>query len=291
LYGILWVVLLPFSGLLALCALLAALVWQQRRLRRLTAEVERTRVLVEHCERLANIGSITAGLAHEIRNPLVSIRAFTQMLPERFDDAEFRNQFLDLTLSEVDRVCALLNELLDLARPASSELAEVCVNDCLGPVCTLVETQAHSRGIHVQTDFEESLPRVWANADQLKQLAMNLLLNAVDACGPNGQVTVRSYQEGGDVCIEVRDDGPGIEAEHLDKIFEPFFTTRPQGTGLGLSIAKQIVDRHGGLVTVESRPGAGTSFFVRIPAAGAQAVRKQYLAVPDDVAVAGGVHG
>jgi signal transduction histidine kinase len=249
--------------------LLAGQLSSVHRSARLAAELEQSREMVQRSDRLSAIGTMAAGLAHEIRNPLVSIRTFTQLLPERIEDDEFRNQFLDLTLSEVDRICALINELLTFARPAPAELHPVELPDCLERICLLLGSQARNRGVSLETDFESDGGVVTADEDQLKQVFMNVILNAIQACGDGERVEVRlSCAEYGGrrySRVEVVDDGCGMDAELRQNIFNPFFTTRGEGTGLGLSIAHQMITRHGGSIDVESDIGSGSTFRIDIP--------------------------
>jgi len=236
---------------------------------RLYADLKRSRELIQRSDRLSAIGTMAAGLAHEIRNPLVSIRTFTQLLPERMHDEEFRSKFFQLTLSEVDRICALINELLAFARPAPTQLSRMDLNACLEGICLLVESQARNRGVRLTTRLKLGLRSMTADEDQVKQVVMNVVLNAIQACPEGGEVTVASYENVVDgrpyLCIEITDTGRGIERDLLEHIFDPFFTTRRDGTGLGLSIAHQIVGRHGGFIEVKSEPGRGTTFFINMP--------------------------
>ena len=241
---------------------------------RLYADLKRSREMIERSERLSAIGTMAAGLAHEIRNPLVSIRTFTQLLPERIEDAEFREQFLDLTLSEVDRICTLINELLAFARPAPAELRLMDVDDCLGRICMLLQSQAKGRSVKLikndpGRDCTPGDVSITADEDQVKQVVMNLILNAIQACPEGGTVEVvtspTTCENRRFVCVEITDDGVGMEEDLVSHIFDPFFTTRREGTGLGLSIAHQIVTRHGGFIDVRSSIGEGTSFFLHFP--------------------------
>ena len=235
---------------------------------RLYADLKRSQELIQRSDRLSAIGTMAAGLAHEIRNPLVSIRTFTQLLPERIDDDEFRNKFLELTLSEVDRICALVSELLAFARPAPAQLQRVDLNDGIERICMLLESQARNRGVCLSKRLRRGLAYVTVDEDQIKQVVMNIILNAIQACDEGGAVEVATYPGGEDdrfVCIEVSDNGRGIEPGVVKRIFDPFFTTRREGTGLGLSIAHQIVSRHGGYIDVRSQPQQGTSFLVYLP--------------------------
>jgi two-component system sensor histidine kinase HydH len=209
-------------------------------------------------------------LAHEIRNPLVSIRTFTQLLPERLDDAEFRSRFLDLTLSEVDRICALVNELLAFARPTPAALEPVDLTGSVERLCLLLASQAKNRGVGLLMVPSPADVVVVADEDQIKQVVMNVILNAVQACAEGGRVRVSCYTtetpDGRMGCVEVVDDGCGIAEDAVSRIFDPFFTTRSEGTGLGLSVAHRIVSSHGGVIDVRSRPGRGSTFVVRLPA-------------------------
>jgi signal transduction histidine kinase len=237
---------------------------------RLAADLQQSREVIARSERLSAIGTLAAGLAHEIRNPLVSIRTFTQLLPERLDDVEFRSRFLDLTLSEVDRICALVNELLAFARPTPAALEPVDLTGSVERLCLLLASQAKNRGVGLLMVPSPADVVVVADEDQIKQVVMNVILNAVQACAEGGRVRVSCYTtetpDGRMGCVEVVDDGCGIAEDAVSRIFDPFFTTRSEGTGLGLSVAHRIVSSHGGVIDVRSRPGRGSTFVVRLPA-------------------------
>jgi signal transduction histidine kinase len=238
---------------------------------KLLEDLAHSREIIARSERLSAIGTLAAGLAHEIRNPLVSIRTFTQLLPERLDDEEFRSRFLDLTLAEVDRICALVNELLSFARPTPAMLEPVDLAGCVERLCLLLASQARNRGVTLE--LAGAMDRdavVLADEDQLKQVVMNVVLNAVQACVEGGRVRVSCYAtetvDGRMGCVEVVDDGCGIAAQDLGRVFDPFYTTRSEGTGLGLAVAHRIVSSHGGTIDVSSRPGRGSTFVIRLPA-------------------------
>jgi len=212
---------------------------------------------------------MAAGLAHEVRNPLVSLRTFTQLLPERINDKQCREQFLDLTLSEVDRICALINELLACARPAPAEHTAMDVDECLERICMLLNGQARGRSVGLEFSESTADVTITADEDQVKQVVMNVILNAIQACSNGGVVNVVAYptvcEKEHFVCVEISDDGAGMGEDLIERIFDPFFTTRREGTGLGLSIAHQIVTRHGGRIDVRSCAGEGTTFYVHLP--------------------------
>jgi signal transduction histidine kinase len=240
---------------------------------RLYQNLKQSQDTLRRADRLSSLGLLTAGLAHEIRNPLVAIRTFTQLLPERYDDAEFREGFQGLALKEVDRICGLITDLLSFARPSRPNVAEESINDVVDGISRILETEAKEKSVEITRDFAASLPKVWIDREQMKQVFMNLILNAIQAMKEGGLVFIstRPYskneagQPGRYVQIEIRDTGVGIPEENLDHIFDPFFTSKDEGSGLGLSISHQIVQEHGGYVTVESKLGTGTSFFINLP--------------------------
>lgn len=236
--------------------------------------LKKSQMIMRRADRLASLGTLIAGLAHEIRNPLVSIKTFTQLLPERMDDEEFRNYFLTVASGEIDRLTTLINELLGFAKPTEPNLKGENVNSIIDKMEFLISTEAKKKNIVITKNYSPNLPPVMADAEQIKQVLLNILLNGMQAIeGEKGQVWIetrvaRVARESGIepfVQIEIRDNGVGISKENLDHIFDPFFTTRPEGSGLGLAITYQIVHEHGGFIDVESEIGKGTSFRVNFP--------------------------
>jgi signal transduction histidine kinase len=236
-------------------------------------ELKQSQDTLRRADRLSSLGLLTAGLAHEIRNPLVAIRTFTQLLPERYDDPEFREGFQGLALKEVDRICGLITDLLSFARPSKPNVAPVDVSEVVDNIARILESQAKEKGIAIERKFGENLPKAWIDREQMKQVFMNLILNAIQAMKGPGTVTLisRAVSKNGTqpaaefVQVEVKDTGIGIPEANLQHIFDPFFTSKDEGSGLGLAVSYQIVQEHGGFVTVESTVGAGTSFFVHVP--------------------------
>lgn len=243
----------------------------------LSHENDRLKELTIRAERLASIGGMTAGLAHEIRNPLVSIRTFTQLLPERYDDEEFRSSFLDLTLSEIDRICELVGELLDYSRPAGVGEAETAdVAACAEQTVLLMATQAKSVGVELAWSSNLESIEAAIDPDRLKQTLMNLVSNAITAAGAGGSVHVEvlGYQDG--ITIEVRDNGQGMAADVAARAFDPFFTTRAEGTGLGLAIVRTLIEKSGGRVEIQTEEGKGCCVRVDLlPSASAPAGLKR----------------
>src|SRR3990170_5870996 len=237
-------------------------------------ELKESQNTLRRADRLSSLGLLTAGLAHEIRNPLVAIRTFTQLLPERYNDAEFRDGFQGLALKEVDRICGLINDLLSFARPSRPKVIQENMNDVVDGIIRILVSEAKEKNVEITRDFAAGLPMVWIDREQMKQVFMNLILNAIQAMkNQGGAISIstrrhskdQSGQPGPCVQVEIQDTGMGIPEENLDHIFDPFFTNKDEGSGLGLSISHQIVQEHGGYITVESKAGVGTSFFVNIP--------------------------
>jgi signal transduction histidine kinase len=225
---------------------------------------------MQRADRLASLGTLTAGLAHEIRNPLVAIKTFTQLLPERLDDEEFRNHFLNVTAGEVDRISSLVNELLEFARPSQPNLNREDLNQVVERMLLLIATASHKKNLQIVKEYQPSLPPVLLDKEQIKQVLFNVLLNAIDAAPENSTITVgtrllekNGYQD--QVQIMVRDNGKGIPKEDVDKIFTPFYTTKRQGSGLGLAISHQIIEEHHGTIEVESEENQGATFYINLP--------------------------
>jgi signal transduction histidine kinase len=237
---------------------------------RLYEDLKRSKSYIRRADRLASLGTLTAGLAHEIRNPLVAIKTFTHLLPERINDQEFRDKFLQITSGEVDRISSLVTELLDFARTSDPKLEMENINIILDGMILLVSTEANKKQINVNKTYDSNLPFVQIDREQIKQVFLNILLNAIEATPEKGKITVgtRAFlKPNGEpyVQIEFTDTGSGIPQDQLEEIFNPFFTTKTTGSGLGLSISNQIVQDHKGYIDVESQIGKGSSFFINLP--------------------------
>ena len=233
-------------------------------------ELKQPQDLIRRVDRLSSLGMLTAGLAHEIRNPLVAIRTFTQLLPERYQDPEFRNSFQALALKEVDRICGLINDLLSFARPSTPNVSEENLDEIVDSIVRILETEAKEKEVLIYRRLATHLPKIFVDKEQIKQVIMNIILNALQSIEGRGvvEVATRLFTKNGSeqyVQIEVRDSGVGILEKDLEDIFNPFFTTKKDGSGLGLSISHQIVQEHGGYIVVESQVGKGTTFSVNLP--------------------------
>ncbi len=237
---------------------------------RLYEDLKRSKSYIRRADRLASLGTLTAGLAHEIRNPLVAIKTLTQLLPERLEDDEFRGEFLKIAAGEVDRISSLVEELLDFARPSDPKLEFEDINTILDGMILLVSTETKKKRVNILRSYASDLPPVQIDREQIKQVFLNILLNAVQATSANGKITVKTrsfIKPGGEpyIQIEFTDTGCGIASEHIEEIFNPFFTTKSAGSGLGLSISHQIIQDHRGYIDVQSQLDKGSSFFINLP--------------------------
>lgn len=233
---------------------------------------------LSHNERLASLGLLAAGVAHEINNPLASILAGVESLQRWMGRVELpqveqrdAGEVLALLEQETRRCRETTDKLLLLGQPYASKPVWVDLNRAVRDTLALLSFATRRQRVEVVTELAHDLPPVWGREGSLRGVVMNLCMNAVQAMGTGGHLAVRTSRLGEErVLLEVQDDGPGIAAEHLNRIWDPFFTTKPvgQGTGLGLSITQRAVDRHGGRVSVESAPGKGARFIVTLPTQG-----------------------
>jgi two-component system sensor histidine kinase HydH len=222
-------------------------------------------------EHLASLGKVAATIAHEVKNPLSSIKTLAQLMGE--DPLVSENYCRDIRfiVSETDRLAGSVSQLLSFSRPAAEPKAEVPVYDLLETTVNTLAREHAGRGVRIQTSLDEGLRWLMVDRQNLQQIVLNLVLNAVQASESGGTVRVSaSAGTEGVVAIEVTDEGPGIPEPVQSHIFEPFFTTKKQGTGLGLAIVKKNLQQLGGTVKVSSpvTDGRGTAFEVTLPAAG-----------------------
>jgi signal transduction histidine kinase len=228
-------------------------------------DLDQARTLLARADRLSALGTLAAGIAHEIRNPLVSVRTFIQLLPERLDDAEFRTSFRELALTEIERIAELTNDLLAFSRAHSADEARSDLNLLVAQTLRLLDSEARKRDITVDCDLTPSLPPVGVGDGQVKQVLLNVVLNGLQASPSHGRLLVRTTSGARGCEVEVADAGPGIPPERVERIFDAFFTTKDSGSGLGLFIAQQIVRERGGRISVRPRAGGGTIFAILFP--------------------------
>lgn len=217
-------------------------------------------------DRLAAMGELTAGVAHEVRNPLGVIRASVQLLEDAHCDPARIAEAADVIKQEIDRLDKVIKALLDFGRPSTPTLVRIDLNDVLQDVVLFTTRFARQSNVRIESALTEGLPPVLGDPDQLKQVFLNLVTNAVQAMEQTGgSITISTTSDGDYVETQVRDSGPGIAPDELSKVFDPFFTKRAEGTGLGLTIVHRIIDEHDGHIGVESSPD-GTMFTVSLPA-------------------------
>jgi len=238
-------------------------------------------------DHLASLGTLVAGIAHEVNNPLGIIAGYAEALLDRAGDPALARseafedfpEYLRTIHREIFRCKGILQSLLEFARPASGTFREIDVNELTKEVLLLLKHRTTRLQHRIDLRLTRDLPKIQADAGSLRQVLMNLLLNAISFTPPGGEITiataahtgpVRPGGAAGAIRLTVRDTGAGIQPEIVGKIFDPFFTTRPvgEGTGLGLTISHRIVEEHGGTIDVESAPGAGAAFTITLPAAG-----------------------
>jgi signal transduction histidine kinase len=224
---------------------------------------------IQNTSKLALIGSMAAGMAHEIRNPLSSIKMFVQMLPEKYFDKDFIQKFNEVVLEEINRLSKLVDDMLTLSKPKPPNLKLVEMNSIIIRARRLVEKQAEEKGIKIVEKYNK-IPQIKADESQLIQVFVNVFLNGIQSMSKGGILSIESNSNtnGGlskYVTVAISDTGDGISKDDLDRIFEPFFTTRKEGTGLGLSICLKIIEEHNGFIKVVSKKNKGTTFTIFLP--------------------------
>jgi PAS domain S-box-containing protein len=245
-------------------------------------DIKRLELQIRRSDRLASVGTLSAGMAHEIKNPLVALKTFAQLLPDRYDDADFRDTFSKLAQQEIERIDGIVNQLLEFSRPAKPQLVEASLHAVLKRPLKLISEGALKKQVTITSHFTATNDAILADTHQLYQVFLNFLLNALDAISIPGRITLTTSNVEGRfnpadpaesaprpyLRLDIADTGCGIPTEQLPRIFDPFFTTKSGGTGLGLSVSYGIIREHGGLVEVESRVGEGTQFHIFFPLRG-----------------------
>jgi two-component system sensor histidine kinase AtoS len=219
-----------------------------------------------HADKLSSIGQLSASVAHEIKNPLASIKTLGQLLQEETEEDDDRREYIDVIVSEVNRLNGVVEQLLKYAKPEGSMFKEQSFADVIKPVLALVNHEAERNRVKLEAEYDPEL-KVYVDAEKIKQVFLNLIFNGMQAIGNGGLITVRAIKEPESLwtAFEVRDSGQGMPEEVCKKVFEPFFTTKQRGTGLGLAIVKKIIDLHGGKIEVKSEAGKGTVFSFYLP--------------------------
>jgi signal transduction histidine kinase len=223
---------------------------------------------VQRAARMSALGHLSAGLAHEIRNPLAGIEGAAVVVERSPENEEQRKEFLGIIQEESRRLNRLVTQFLDFARPRAPELRLADVGELLHSVINLVSQTLPRLDISIETQIASDLEPFMCDPEQLKQVILNLLLNSVQAMPNGGRIVVSAAKEQATLKIRVRDQGTGIPKEMVDSIYDPFFTTKETGTGLGLPIAYQVIEQHGGELILEENSEQGACFAITIPAEG-----------------------
>ena len=240
------------------------------RLREANAELQQCHYQqMERVDRLASVGEMSAGIAHEIKNPLAAISGAISVLYEDFDEGDPRREVVNKVLEQIARLDKAATDLLFFGRPGKPSFEFVDTNDLLNKTMFFVSQHPEAKNVHQNKEFTRNLPPVWVDAKQLQQVFFNIIINAIQAMKDGGTLLMQTDliedREKQVVRVMIGDSGPGIKPEVLEKIFTPFFTTKTQGTGLGLAICRQLIEQQGGTIDIKSRVGEGTRVLINLP--------------------------
>jgi len=219
-------------------------------------------------ERMAALGKMAAGVAHELRNPLSSIKGLAILLRSRFQEKSNDQQTADILVQEVERLNRSISELLDYTRPQKLLKGSVHPEEVVHKAMSLIRMDAESMGVMMEIHADESVPVIQADQDKLNQVFLNLFLNSIQAMEQGGRLDIYVACDGGYVTFTVKDTGCGVHKDDIPRVFDPYFTTKPQGTGLGLAMSVKIIEEHGGTISFQSDPENGTTVTVILPANG-----------------------
>ncbi|HYA03400.1 MAG TPA: ATP-binding protein, partial [Syntrophobacteria bacterium] len=230
-------------------------------------EMKEMEAYIRQTDRLAALGTLSAGLAHEIRNPLSAIKTFVQLLPKKLSSAAFVEKFHVTVLRELNRINDLIESLLELARPPKMKYRAIQPTELLRQVADLYRAELEQANIGLTIEEKGPLPDIRADGEHLARAFSNLVTNAKQAMPAGGALSITAETRDQAVCVHFADTGIGMDQRTLENIFNPFFTTKDKGTGLGLAITHKIVQEHGGAIQVTSTPGRGSTFTVTLPPA------------------------
>ena len=245
------------------------------RLQESDATMQELNAQLVQSDKMAAIGKMAAGVAHEINNPLNVILQKTGWIEDLLEEEDIKESenFEEFQTSvqkieeHVERARKVVHNMLGFARKMEPRLEDVDINDTINQTVTILENYARTNNIEIQTDLSSQLPIIASDQAKLQQVFLNLLTNAIDAIGKDGLVEIKSRQLDSRICISIKDDGPGIPEEKQKNVFDPFFTTKEvgKGTGLGLSVGYSIIEKMGGTIRLKSQVGKGTTFTVEVP--------------------------
>jgi signal transduction histidine kinase len=234
------------------------------------SELQQSREHLLQAEKLAMVGKLAAGVAHTIRNPLTSVNMRLFSLERSLKLSQTQREDFEVIAEEVGHIDTIVQNFLEFARPPKLKIQSISPSEAVDMALQLLRHRLESYGVRVELDRQNRLPKIEADPEQLKEVLINLLVNACEAMGEGGSIVIREEEDvaeplGRVVVIRVQDNGPGMPKSVRDKVFQPFFSTKEEGTGLGLSIAYRIVEEHGGWLSLKSREGGGTTFTITLP--------------------------
>lgn len=236
----------------------------EARIEERTRDLQEAQAKVLHQEKMAAFGLLAAGIAHEVGNPLTSISSIVQMLERRNLD-EYTRDRLALVSGQLQRIRGTLRELIEFSRPAASERVRCTLQEIIDEALNIAKYYKGMKSRHIAVEFGPSLPTLFAYRDQLVQVFLNLILNAIDATSRNGRIEIAARSSDGGIAVHVSDDGPGVPPEQRQRLFQPYFTTKKHGTGLGLFVTRKLVEGHGGTVDYVPGTGPGARFRIWLP--------------------------
>jgi len=220
---------------------------------------------LRRADRLSALGKLSAGIAHEVRNPLASIKGTAEILSDKFKPGDKEYEFVEILIKEVNRLDTVVADFLDFAKPKPPELKSSKINDIILSVLKLTEHQIARSRIDLRTQLEDSLPSVYVDPEQMKQVFLNLIINAVEAMPAGGVLEVGSHRNDSEIVCTFSDTGTGISKEEEENLFTPFYTSKTKGTGLGLAIVYRILESHKGKIEFSTREDERTTFTVCLP--------------------------
>ena len=246
-----------------------------RKLQEQMEELKQSHALLSRSQKFSFLGNLAARLAHEIKNPMTAIGTFIQMIPQKYHDEEFRENFHNIAMEETSRINNLITELLDLVKKRESNFELNNLHELIDKMILLISPQSNSKNIEVSRRFDPNIGQVWMDSEKMKEVVLNLLSNAVEFTPEGGKIefaTTHCIERGkpATICIEIKDNGPGIPQSMIDNVFDPYFTTKHRssmhnGTGLGLFIAYQNMQDHNGNIEVKSKVNEGSVFTLTLP--------------------------
>ncbi len=218
---------------------------------------------MQHLDKLALVGQLAAGLAHEIRNPMQSVKGFIQFLFEEHNETS--SHIKDLVLTELNRMNELISDFLLVTQPTAPKKSLTSITDVMQATIGVLQSEANLHNISICLETDDHVPKLWLDASQMKQVFLNIIKNAIEAIGHNGKIGVYVQNKGDTICLFIKDSGPGIPLSIINKIGDPFFSTKDEGVGLGLSICQSIIKEHQGFMSI-ANDYEGTVVSIQLPA-------------------------